>query len=105
MGIRPTIFARPVPPRVSLALAICVAVVVFAGGALQSYVAAIAAIAAAILTWWFGPLIGGIATGALTSLVVMVDPILPHPLTGGPLFWAITLLVMGMVTGMVARRS
>jgi diguanylate cyclase (GGDEF)-like protein len=105
VGFRPTIFARPVPPRVSFALALCGAIVIFAGGAVQSALAALAAVAIAVVAWWFGPLIGGIVTGALTSLVIMTDPYLPHPMATTLLVWVVILEVMGMVTGMVARRE
>jgi len=105
VGARPTIFARPVPPRVTIALGICLAIVILAGSVVTSLLAAAGAALAAFLTWRFGPLPGGIVTGAVTAVVIMADPQLVHPMGDTLMVWVIILEVMGMVTGMVARRE
>ena len=105
MGNDPTIFVRPASPRVSIALLVTLAVSFLAGSVVGSLSAAAAAAAGALLTWRFGPLIGGIATGALSAAVVMADPILVHPMPTNLLVWVIGLMVAAMATGMVARRD
>ncbi|HUO50927.1 MAG TPA: GGDEF domain-containing protein [Gemmatimonadaceae bacterium] len=105
MGSTPTILARPATPRVSLALMVALAIGFLAGGAVGSLPACAAAVAGAVLTWRFGPLIGGIAFGALAAVDIMADPMLIHPMPTKMLVWVVGLMFVGLAAGMIARRD
>ena len=105
MGIDPTIFARPAAPRVSVALVVVTALGVFGVTQVHSPWVTIAVLLAAAVTWRIGPLIGGIITGGASALVVMLDPYLDHPLPLSQIILVVGVILVGMVTGMVARRD
>ena len=105
MGIDPTLFDRPAAPRISVAFLVTVAMAVAAATAVGSYVATAAALIAAVFTWRVGPLLGGIAVGALSAAIIMADPMIPHPMPLHLLVYIVALMLVAMATGMVARRD
>src|SRR5262249_52890424 len=105
VGSRPTLFDSPTPPRITIALAVSFAIVALAGSVVTSLLAATAAVAAAVVTWRFDPLVGGIVAGAFTAVVVLAEPQLVPPMSTTLVVWVIILEVAGMVTGMIARRE
>ncbi len=105
MGIDPTLFERPAAPRISIAFLVTATMAVAAATAVGSYYATAAAIIAAAFTWRVGPLLGGILVGALSAALIMTDPLIPHPMPLHLLVYIVSLMLVAMATGMVARRD
>ena len=98
-------FERLTPPRITIALAVCCAIVVLAGSIVTSLLGAAFAVAVIVVTWGLGPLAGGILAGVATAIVVTADPQLVHPEPTSLIVWVVILEVMALVTGVVARRE